>query len=203
MRPTVVFDLGGVLIDWNPRHLYGRLIADEAAREHFLTEVCPPSWNLAQDAGRPWDEAIAEAIARHPDKAEWIRAYRARWRDMLNGVIEDTLAILEQLRADGVRLLALTNWSAETFVEARELFPFLSQFEGIVVSGEEKMVKPHREIFELLARRHDVVPEEAVFIDDSAANCAGARSVGFDAIHYLNSAQLADELRARGFLGGR
>ncbi len=202
MLTTVVFDLGGVLIDWNPRHLYGRLIADDAAREHFLTEVCPPSWNVAQDGGRSWDEAIAEAIARHPDKADWIRAYRARWRDMLNGVIDDTLVILERLKADGVRLLALTNWSAETFVEAREIFPFLAHFEGIVVSGEEKLLKPHREIFELLASRYDVVPADAVFIDDSAANVAGARAVGFDAIHYQSSAQLADELRARGFLAG-
>ncbi len=201
MLNTVVFDLGGVLIDWNPRRLYDTLITDEAAREHFLTEVCPPSWNVAQDGGRPWEEAIAEAIARHPDKAEWIRAYRARWRDMLGGVIEDTLVILERLKADGVRLLALTNWSADTFVEARQIFPLLQHFEGIVVSGEEKLLKPHREIFELLASRHQVVPAEAVFIDDSAANCAGARSVGFDAIHYRSSAQLADELRARGFLG--
>jgi len=201
MINTVVFDLGGVLIDWNPRRLYDTLIADEAEREHFLTEVCPPSWNVAQDGGRPWEEAIAEAIARHPDKAEWIRAYRARWRDMLGGVIEDTLVILERLKADGVRLLALTNWSADTFVEAREIFPLLRHFEGIVVSGEEKLLKPHREIFELLASRHVVVPAEAVFIDDSAANCAGARAVGFDAIHYQSSAQLADELRARGFLG--
>lgn len=200
---TVIFDLGGVLIDWNPRHLYRKLFgADHEAMEWFLAQVCSPEWNLRQDAGRPWREAIAEAQARHPGHAALIRAYRERWEEMLGGPIDGTVALLDELRGEPVRLLALTNWSAETFPVGRRKFPFLDWFEGVVVSGEEKLIKPDRAIYELLLRRYGVVPERAVFIDDSEANVAGARAAGLHAIRFRDPAALRRELAAFGLPAG-
>lgn len=200
---TVIFDLGGVLIDWNPRHLYRKLFgADHEAMEWFLAQVCSPEWNLRQDAGRPWREAIAEAQARHSGHAALIRAYRERWEEMLGGPIDGTVALLDELRGEPVRLLALTNWSAETFPVGRRKFPFLDWFEGVVVSGEEKLIKPDRAIYELLLRRYGVVPERAVFIDDSEANVAGARAAGLHAIRFRDPAALRRELAAFGLPAG-
>jgi len=197
---TIIFDLGGVLIDWNPRHLYRKIFgADHAAMEWFLAHVCSPEWNLRQDAGRPWPEAIAEAQARHPEHAALIRAYRERWEETLGGVIDDAVALLAELRSEPVRLLALTNWSAETFPIGRRRFPFLDWFEGIVVSGEEKLVKPDRAIYELLLRRYAAVPERAVFIDDSQRNVEGARAAGMMGLHFTSPEALARDLRGLGF----
>lgn len=198
---TVIFDLGGVLIDWNPRHLYRTIFDDHAAMEWFLANVCTPEWNLQQDAGRTWQEAIAEAEARHPDHAAAIRAYWERWEETLGGPIEGTVALLEQLRSKPVRLLALTNWSAETFPIGRQRFPFLDWFEGVVVSGVEKQIKPDRAIFELLLRRYGVDPARALFIDDNEANVDGARRVGLQAIHFRDSEALRRDLAALGVLG--
>lgn len=148
MKPdTVIFDLGGVLIDWNPRYLYRKLIADDAGIDHFLSEVCPPEWNIAQDGGRTIAEAVAEASARHPDKTELIRAYYDRFDEMLSGPITGTVAILEELHASGVPLHALTNWSAETFPIGRRRFEFLSRFRHITVSGEIRLAKPDPAIY--------------------------------------------------------
>jgi len=198
---TIIFDLGGVLIDWNPRHLYRTIFGDDhAAMEWFLANVCTQEWNLQQDAGRPWQEAVAEAQARHPNHAVHIRAYWERWEETLGGAIEGTVALLDELRSKPVRLLALTNWSAETFPIGRQRFPFLDWFEGIVVSGAEKQVKPARAIYELLLQRYRVDPERAVFIDDSAANVEGARRAGLHAIHFRDPPALRQELAALGFL---
>ena len=194
---TVVFDLGGVLIDWNPRHLYRKIFGDDReAMEWFLAHVCSPQWNLRQDAGRPWAEAVAEAEARHPEHAVHIRAYWERWEETMGGAIDGTVALLDELRSEPVRLLALTNWSAETFPIGRRRFPFLDWFEGIVVSGEEKLIKPDRAIYELLLQRYDVEPARAVFIDDSEANVAGAREAGLHAIRFRDPAALRRELAA-------
>jgi len=198
---TIIFDLGGVLIDWNPRHLYRTIFGDDhAAMEWFLAHVCSPQWNLRQDAGRPWSEAIAEAEARHPEHAVHIRAYWERWEETMGGAIDDTVALLDELRSEPVRLLALTNWSAETFPIGRRRFPFLDWFEAIVVSGEEKLIKPDRAIYELLLQRYDVVPERAIFIDDSEANVIGAKKVGLHAIHFCGAFGLRRELVAAGLL---
>jgi len=198
---TIIFDLGGVLIDWNPRHLYRTIFGDDhAAMEWFLANVCTQEWNLQQDAGRPWQEAVAEAQARHPNHAVHIRAYWERWEETLGGAIEGTVALLNELRSKPVRLLALTNWSAETFPIGRQRFPFLDWFEGIVVSGAEKQVKPDCAIYELLLQRYRVDPERAVFIDDSAANVEGARRAGLHAIHFRDPPALRQELAALGFL---
>lgn len=178
---TVIFDLGNVLIGWDPRQLYRQLIDDEARMEWFLREVCNSEWNEQQDAGRPWTEATAVLRARFPEHAEWIDAYHLRWRETLLGPIEGSVALLEALKARGMRLLALTNWSQETFPIARQLYPFLQWFEGIVVSGEERLVKPDPRIFQRLLQRYAVDPATALYIDDSARNVAAAQALGMQA----------------------
>jgi len=196
---TVVFDLGNVLIRWNPRNLYRKLfVDDEQAMETFLSEVCSSDWNERQDAGRSWQEAIDEAIARHPTQEALIRAYRERWEEMLGGALEETVEILEQLHAKQVRLLALTNWSAETFPIALERFAFLNRFEGILVSGAEGIIKPAPQIFQLLKSRYQFEGHHAVFIDDHAPNIEGARREGFHALQFSNAGQLRKDLVALG-----
>ncbi|KAF1067190.1 MAG: Alpha-D-glucose 1-phosphate phosphatase YihX [Pseudomonas citronellolis] len=200
MTPTaVVFDLGNVLIDWNPRYLYRQLFdGDEAAMEYFLAEVCHSAWNEEQDAGRSFADGIAEAIGRHPHEAERIRAYYTRWEETLGGPMADTLAILEELRGGEQRLLALTNWSAETFPVALQRYEFLSWFEDIVVSGREKLKKPDPAIFQLLLQRAALEPAATVFIDDSPRNVAAARALGIQALHFTSAAQLRQDLRELG-----
>lgn len=190
---TVVFDLGGVLVDWDPRYLYRSLFDDETAMERFLAEVCTPAWNLAQDAGRSWAEAVAGLSAEYPDYAEQIAAYRARWLETLRGPIQPTVDLLARLRDEGVRLYALTNWSQETFPLARERFDFLGWFEGIVVSGEEKLIKPDPEIYHRLIRRYAIEPARTLYIDDSLRNVAAAEALGMHGRHF----QGADGLRGR------
>jgi 2-haloacid dehalogenase len=190
---AVVFDLGGVLIDWNPRHLYRKLFEDEAKMDRFLTEICSPVWNVTLDAGKPFDDGIAELVRRHPEEAHLIRAWKERWEEMLAGPIHGTVAILEELHAAGMALHALTNWSAETFPIGRTRFSFLDRFRTILVSGQEKLVKPDPRIFHLLVERTGVVPERTVFIDDSEKNTAAARCCGFQAIRFTD----AQDLRAR------
>jgi 2-haloacid dehalogenase len=197
---AVVFDLGGVLIDWNPRHLYRKLFEDEAKMERFLAEVCSPVWNVTLDAGMSFDEGIAELLRRHPDEAHLIRAWKERWEEMLGGAIEGAVALLQELHAAGMPLYALTNWSAETFPIGRRHFPFLERFRDIVVSGQEKIVKPDPRIFELLVRRTGVAPERTVFIDDAERNVAAAERLGFRAIRFTDPESLRASLTALGAL---
>jgi 2-haloacid dehalogenase len=199
---AVVFDLGGVLIDWDPRHLYRKLLADEAAVEDFLATVCTPEWNAEQDRGRPFAEAVAELVQRHPAQAAAITAYHERWTEMLAGDIPGAVALLAELRAAGVPLYALSNWSAETFRLTRERFPFLAWFDGLVISGQERMAKPDRRIFELLLDRFGLAPDATLFVDDSAANVAAAREVGMDAVRFRDPGRLRRDLASRGLLDG-
>ncbi|GAB3785678.1 HAD family hydrolase [Dyella agri] len=198
---AVVFDLGGVLVDWNPRYLYRQLFDDEAAMERFLAEVCTPHWNERQDAGRPWGEAIAELSAAHPRHAALIAAYRERWDDMLRGPIPGSVAILDELRARSVPLYALTNWSQETFPLARRIFRFMDAFRGIVVSGEERLIKPDPAIFQLLMSRHGLDAARTVYIDDVLRNVEAAARQGMHALHFRDPAALRDELCRAGLLG--
>jgi 2-haloacid dehalogenase len=203
VRQVVVFDLGGVLIDWSPRHLYRQLIEDEAMMEWFLAEVCHTAWNAEQDRGRTFAAAIEEAAARHPEHRALIEAYFARWAEMMAGEIEGAVAILHELKDANYELHALTNWSAETFPFARERFAFLDWFETILVSADVGLIKPDPAIFELLLGRIGRTPAECVYIDDSAKNVAAAAALGFDAIAFENAAQLRAALARRGLLAGR
>ena len=198
---AVVFDLGGVLIDWDPRYLYRKLLADEAAVEEFLATVCTPEWNAEQDRGRPFAEGVAELAERHPAHAAAIAAYADRWEEMLGGAIGGTVELLGELRAAGMPLYALTNWSAETFVIARRRFEFLSWFDGVLVSGEERLVKPDPAFFRLLLDRFGLAPEATFYVDDAEANVAAARDLGLDAVRFTGPGQLRRELAARRALG--
>ena len=197
---AVVFDLGGVLIDWDPRHLYRKLLADEAAVEEFLATVCTPEWNAELDRGRPFAEGVAELVERHPEHAAAIAAYHERWPEMVAGDLPGTVEVLAELRAAGVPLYALTNWSAETFAITRGRFEFLEWFDGLLVSGEERVTKPDPAIFQLLLDRFGLDPTATVFVDDSEANVAAARRLGFDAIGFTGHEELRRELVARRLL---
>ncbi|MDO4904708.1 MAG: HAD family phosphatase [Lautropia sp.] len=200
---AIVFDLGGVLVDWNPRHLYRKIFASETEMEDFLANVCSGPWNDAQDRGRPWAEAVKLLQAQHPAYWNEIDAFHSRWEEMLHGDLPETVQLLAQLRSEPVRLLALTNWSAETFAIARRRFEFLQWFEGILVSGEEGMAKPDPEIFQLMASRHRLTPARTVFIDDAEKNVIAARDQGWQAIHFTGADALRAELRAKGLLTAR
>ncbi|MBA2719932.1 MAG: HAD family phosphatase [Chloroflexi bacterium] len=203
-RPTaVVFDLGGVLLDWNPRHLFRSVFAgDEAAMERFLAEVATPEWNAEQDRGRSWADGLALLVRDHPEHAAALEAYWTRWLETIGGPIQETVAIVAELRLGGqVRLLALTNWSAETFERARPRFAFLDWFEAIVVSGAERIIKPDPAIFAILVERHGVDPARTVYIDDTAVNVRVAADLGYDAIAFNGATALRGELTGRGLLG--
>lgn len=200
MIDHVVFDIGRVLIHWDPETLYRRLIDDEAERAWFLAEVCGPAWNLEQDRGRSWAEGEAEAIARHPGKAELIRAYRLHWKDMVPQAYDDSVAILRDLIARGVDVTMLTNFAADTFREASALYGFLGETRGVTVSGEIGLIKPDRRIFEHHADSFGLVPERTLFIDDSVANVEGARAAGWQAVHFTDPARLAADLAGYGLV---
>ena len=201
MRPTtVVFDLGGVLIEWDPRHLYRQLFDDPDEMESFLAEATTAEWNAYQDAGRPWVEGVELLVAEHPQRRELIEAFHWRWPEMLAGEILGTVDVLADLRAAGVRLVALSNWSAEMFPVARERFDFLAWFEGIVISGEVGVNKPDRRIFDHLAEQFGVEPAAALFIDDSSTNVDAATALGFRAIQFTDAARLRRELERLGLL---
>ncbi len=196
---AVVFDLGGVLIDWNPRHLYRKLFeADEVAMERFLAEVCTPDWNSRLDAGRPFAEGVAELVARHPDQAELIAAWQFRWAEMLGPALDGTVAILAELRRAGLRTYALSNWSAETFVQTRPRYPFLDEMDGILISGEIGVGKPDPAIFREFLARFGLAAENAVFIDDWDLNVKTAGSLGMTAIQFTDAARLREDLRRLG-----
>lgn len=197
---TVVFDLGGVLVDWDPRYLYRRLFDDPDEMESFLAEVTTLEWNAHQDAGRPWAEAIELLVAEHPERRELIEAFHRRWPEMLAGEIEGTVDVLAELRTAGVRLVALSNWSAEMFPVARARFDFLDWFEGIVISGDVGVNKPDRRIFEHLVERFSLEPAATLFIDDSPANVAAATALGFRAIQFTDALALRRELVRVGLL---
>lgn len=197
----VVFDIGGVLIEWDPRHLYRKLFEDdERAMENFLSEVCSPGWNLEQDRGRAWEDAVRELTQRHPDKAELIAAYHLRWEEMVPGPIPGTPDLLRILKEQGTPLYAITNFSAEKLALARRRFDFLNLFEGMIVSGEERMVKPDPAIYRRLLGRYGLDAPETLFIDDVARNVEAARAVGMQALHFTGADVLRRDLAGLGLL---
>jgi len=203
-RDTVVFDIGGVLIDWNPRHLYRKLfVGDEAAMERFLAEVCTHQWNRCQDAGRTFAEGCALLKAEHPDNAELIDAYFARFDEMMPGPITGSIDILSELRQRGTPLYGLSNFSAETYPPTFARFEFLRWFRGILVSGEAGLIKPDPRIYERLIERFGLAPERTVYIDDVEENVLAARPFGIYAIQFTTPTALRRDLTGFGLLPAR
>jgi 2-haloacid dehalogenase len=200
-RSVAVFDLGGVLIDWNPRYLYRKLFkGNEAAMEHFLATVCSSSWNSQQDAGRPFSEACASLKLQHPHHADLIDAWIQRQPEMVTGAIDGTVDILAELRARQVPLYALSNWSAETFPLSLKRFEFLHWFQGILLSGEVRLLKPDPRIFELFFETHKVDPADTVYIDDLKPNVDAATALGMHGVLFTDPAALRKELQQLGLL---
>lgn len=200
-RSIVVFDLGGVLVDWNPRYLYRKLFGgDEEAMEHFLSNICTSEWNSQQDAGRSFAEATALLKDRHPDHAEHIDAWFGRHPEMVAGPISGTVDILQELRSRNVPLYALSNWSAETFPSAQKRFEFLQWFRGTLLSGTVRLIKPDPRIFELFFETFDIDPEQAIYVDDMPANVEAATALGMHGIRFNGAPALRDELITLGHL---
>jgi 2-haloacid dehalogenase len=197
---AVVFDLGGVLVRWDPRPLFAQVLEPGEDVDAFLDEIGFSAWNHEQDAGRPWAEAVAEHSLRHPDRAAAIAAYPERFADSVLGLFEDTVRVVEELHGAGVRLLALTNWSAELFPAVRHLFGFLDDFDAVVVSGEEGLAKPDPALFRVLVDRHGVAPEAAVYVDDMPYNVEAAAALGFRAHHFTGASALRAALVEEGLL---
>jgi 2-haloacid dehalogenase len=198
---TIIFDLGAVLIDWNPKHLYRKIFKTEEEIDWFLKNVCTSEWNDKQDAGRDFDEATQELLEKFPEHKLAIEAWYGRWQETISGSIDGTVVILDEIKKSGkYRLYALTNWSAQTFPWALDNFEFLHWFEGIVVSGVEKTRKPHPEFYHILFDRHKVNPATALFIDDNLANISGGNAVGLNTIHFQSPEQLRRELIESGIL---
>jgi 2-haloacid dehalogenase len=198
---AIIFDLGGVLIDWNPSYVFDKMFDDEERKKHFFENICTSDWNEKQDAGRPLREATEELVAKHPDWKEYIEAYYGRWEEMLGGPIDGTVEILKQLKAaNKYKIYALTNWSAELFPIALERYDFLHWFDGRVVSGEEKMRKPFPEFYQLILDRFGLKPQETLFIDDNLRNVQAAKELGLKTIAFQSPRQLKDELIQSGIL---
>lgn len=198
---ALVFDLGGVLIDWNPEYLYNKLIPDEKERRWFLAEICSPEWNEEQDGGRSLAEGTEFLVRKYPEHEAAIRAYYARWQEMLGGPIHATVEIFRELKFHThLKLYALTNWSAETFPVALELYDFLHWFDGRLVSGEEKLRKPFPEIYRLLIDRYGIEPRKSIYVDDNIRNVLPARELGFHGIQFRTPALFREELKGLGVL---
>ncbi|MEI9918881.1 MAG: HAD family phosphatase [Bacteroidota bacterium] len=198
---TVVFDLGGVLIDWNPRYLYRKLFSTEDEITWFMDNICTSEWNDMQDAGRSFADATEELVKRHPEHEVPIRAWYGRFPETISGAIEPTVEVLTKIRDKKAhRLYALTNWSAESFPWAQQNFEFLSWFEGIVVSGQEKTRKPFADFYHILLKRYSIDPARTVFIDDNIKNIKGANEVGLNTIHFTSAPELEKELKKLGVL---
>jgi 2-haloacid dehalogenase len=192
---TIVFDLGGVLIDWNPDYVYKSIFPNDEERKWFYENICTPDWNEQQDAGKSLRQATEELVKKFPEHEKNIRVYYDRWREMLGGPIQETVEVLRHFKyKTDIRLYALTNWSAETFPVALSLYEFLHWFEGRVVSGEEKTRKPFPEIYQTLIARYNIDPARAIYIDDNYRNLITAKDLGFHIIHFQAPQQFKKEL---------
>lgn len=201
MRPSVVvWDVGNVIVRWDPRTLYSKIFEDPAERDRFLAEVCTMAWHAPTDGGVTFDENCAALVVRHPAHAEAIWAWKTRWWEMFSGAIPETEAAIEALAARGVRQFALSNMSHETMEGTFALSPAFGRLEGRIISGVEGVMKPGPEIFELACARYGFRPEEALFVDDGAGNVAAAQALGFHTHHFTDPAALRPALEALGLL---
>jgi 2-haloacid dehalogenase len=196
---TIIFDFGGVLIDWNPRHMYRHEFEESSEMEHFLSEVCTDDWNLQQDKGRSLAEATRILQDRFPEHVVKIKLYYDQWEKMVNGDIPQNVSLLRTLK-EKYKLYGLTNWSAETFPIVFKRFSFFKLFDGIVISGEEKLIKPDKKIFELMLKRYHFEAENALFIDDNINNIQAAKEIGFVTIHVQEKTDLKNELYVLGLI---
>src|SRR5690606_4392753 len=194
---TIIFDLGGVLIDWNPEYVFLDVFnGDREKMQWFFDNICTSDWNENQDAGYPIAKATEERVALFPEHEELIRMYYGRWEEMLGNEISETVAILKQLiDLNHYKIVALTNWSHETFPVALKKFEFLHWFEGILVSGEEKTRKPFKEIYDLTLDRFNIKANEAIFIDDNLRNIEAANAIGIHGIHFKSPSMLVEQLK--------
>jgi 2-haloacid dehalogenase len=198
---TIIFDLGGVLIDWNPKYVYEKIFSSADEMKWFFDNICTPDWNEEQDAGRPLNEATELLVKQFPQHEANIRAYYDRWEEMLGGPIHETVEIFRKLRQNkNNRIFALTNWSAETFPVALQKYDFLHWFDGRVVSGEEKTRKPFPVIYKTLIKRFSINPADAIYTDDNARNLHPAKDLGMHTILFQSPQQFAKELGLLGIL---
>jgi len=196
---NVVFDFGGVLIDWNPRYLYRNVFRSEDEMEYFLEHICPYDWNLMQDAGRSLAEATLLKQEEHPEYSNEIALYYGRWIEMIGGIFDENVKLLKPLK-EKYNLYGLTNWSAETLPLAQAEYDFFDLFDGIVVSGAEKIVKPDPELYRILIDRYRINPQETLFIDDNPENIQTAKQLGFQTLHLTPQINLEQELKNRGII---
>lgn len=194
----IVFDIGRVLIHYDPHIPYSRLIPDDAERNWFFANVCTHDWNLEQDRGRSWDDAEAQLIEQYPEHEERIRAFRRHWQEMVSHAYVESVAIMETLVGDGRDVTMLTNFAADTFKEARKLYPFLDLPRGVTVSGEIGLIKPDLAIYEKHARDFSLEPAHTLFIDDAEKNVEGARAAGWNAVLFTDAEKLKSDLAAHG-----
>lgn len=194
MIKNIIFDFGGVLLDWNPRYLYKSYFNNDEVMEHFLADICNGEWNIRQDAGRPFAEAVKELQAKFPEYAEAIQMYDDDWEKMLKCELPESIDLLKELKFMGYGIYGLTNWSAEKIGYAFANYSFFSLFDGIVVSGVEKVVKPDRKIYEILLERYSLKPGECVFIDDNQDNVDMAKVLGINAIRFDNIGNVKEHL---------
>lgn len=196
MIKNIIFDFGGVLIDWNPLHLYNRyFLGDEAKARWFIDNICTMEWNVQMDAGKPFADGIRELTALHPEWADAIAAYRTRWQEMIGGPIPGMTDVVHQLKDAGYHVFGLSNWSWETLSTIIDDYPVIKELEGVVISGLEYVIKPQPEIYRLLLERYRLKADECVFIDDNLANVQGAEAVGIHGLLFAGPEMLKEEFK--------
>ena len=197
---TIVFDLGGVLIDWNPRYLFAKIFSSKDEMEYFLTEVCSPVWNARQDAGRTFKEAIREIELKYPKYKDHAQIYFDRWPETLGSAIDGTVKILRQVKSRGYKVVALSNWAEETFHFAESRFDFLKEFDELFISGRIKMIKPEARFYELVEKKRNAQPSQLIFIDDLSLNTEAAKNRGWSALQFKGPEKLELDLKALAIL---
>jgi len=197
---TIIFDFGAVLVDWNPHRMLDKYFGSIEKTDWFIKNVCTSEWNTEMDGGKPFAQGIAERSAIYPEYAADIQAYYDRWIEMIGGEIPGMREVVAELKAKGYKLYGLTNWSAETFCLVRNEFPVFGLLDGMLVSGEEHLLKPSPEIFQRLVDRFGLTPSECLFIDDNAANVEGSIAFGIPAVRFFGVDSLREDLRERGII---
>lgn len=194
---TIIFDLGGVLIDWNPEYVFlDAFNGDREKMQWFFNNICTSDWNENQDAGYPLAQATKDLVEKFPEHEYYIKMFYGKWENMLGGPIDGTVKVLENLiKTEKYKLVALTNWSHETFPIAQKRFEFLRWFEGIVVSGDEKTRKPFKDIYDITLNRFNIAPEKSLFIDDNLRNIEAANALGINGIHFETPEKLIQQLK--------